>query len=128
MNTFRSTLTVLAGLCLAMPAVALAQIYSYSPNNADELAGNVYFGAAKGSDGQFMAGVSVVLKTAAADFVMVTDESGRFRMKLPPEIKPTDVVASCSRRGYVLVRAQKRSPRGKTLTPVEVNCVLQREG
>lgn len=128
MITFRSTRALLAGLCLALPALAVAQIYSYSPNNADEQAGNVYFGAAKGSDGQFMAGVSVVLKTAAADFVMVTDESGRFRMKLPPEIKPTDVTASCSRRGYVLVKAQKRSPRGTKLTPVEVNCVLQQAG
>lgn len=127
MNTFRSTRALLACSCLALPALALAQIYSYSPNNADELPGNVYFGSAKGSDGRFMAGVSVVLKTDMADFVMVTDESGRFRMTLPLEIKPAEVAASCSRRGYVLVKAQKRSPRGKTLTPVEVNCVLQRE-
>lgn len=128
MTTYRSTRALLACLCVAVPGLALAQIYSYSPNNADEQPGNVYFGSAKGSDGRFMAGVSVVLKTDVADFVMVTDESGRFRMTLPLDVKPADVAASCSRRGYVLVKAQKRAPRGTKLTPVEVNCVLQRQG
>lgn len=119
---------LLAGCWLAAPAPGFAQVYSYSPNNPDELPGNVYFGAAKDSNGQFLAGVTVVLKTAVADFVVVTEESGRFRVKLPLETKPADVVASCSRRGYVLVKALKRAPRGQALTPVEVNCVLQREG
>lgn len=119
---------LLAGCWLATPALGFAQIYSYSPNNADELPGNVYFGAAKDSNGQFLAGVTVVLKTAVADFVLVTEESGRFRVKLPLETKPAEVAASCSRRGYVLVKALKRAPRSQGLTPVEVNCVLRREG
>jgi hypothetical protein len=116
---------LLVGGPLTAP-LALAQIYSYSPTNADEQQpGNVYFGAAKDDDGQFLAGVTVVLKTDLADFVLVTDEAGRFRMKLPADTKPADVTASCSRRGYVLVKAQKRAPRGQSLTPVEVNCVLR---
>jgi hypothetical protein len=116
---------LLAAGALAAP-LAVAQIYSYSPTNADEQQpGNVYFGAAKDDDGDFLAGVTVVLKTDVADFVLVTDEAGRFRMKLPADTKPTDVTASCSRRGYVLVKAQKRTPRGQSLTPVEVNCVLR---
>lgn len=113
---------------LALPQLGHAQIYSYSPDNADEkIPGNVYFGAAKNSDGRFLAGVTVVLKTAIADFVLVTDETGRFRMKLPLDTKPSDVTASCSRRGYVLVKAVKRAPRGQAVTPVEVNCVLRQE-
>ena len=113
---------------LAAPQVGSAQIYSYSPGNADEQQpGNVYFGAAKNSDGRFLPGVTVVLKTAVADFVLVTDEAGRFRMKLPVDTKPADVSASCSRLGYVLVKAVKRAPRGQSLTPVEVNCVLRQE-
>lgn len=119
---------LIVGGCLLAPAIAGAQIYSYSPNNADEQPGNLYFGAAKGSDGQYLAGVTVVLRTAVADFVLVTDESGRFRMKLPVDTKPADVTASCSRRGYVLVKAVQRPPRRQGLTPVEVNCVLRPEG
>lgn len=120
--------TLLACVSLAAPQLGIAQIYSYSPDNADEQQpGNVYFGAAKNSEGRLLPGVTVVLTTAMADFVLVTDESGRFRMKLPLDTKPADVAASCSRRGYVLVKALKRTPRGQALTPVEVNCVLRRD-
>ena len=117
------TLVTVGAFALVTPAVA--QIYSYSPNNADELPGNVYFGAAKDNEGHFLSGVTVVLKTSQADFVLVTDETGRFRMKLPVKTKPGDVAASCSRRGYALVKAVKRAPRGQAVTPVEVNCVLR---
>jgi len=114
-------------LLLGSTLPAFAQGYTYSPMNADEQPGNVYFGTAKDADGKFLAGVTVVLATANADFVLVTYESGRFRMLLPVKVRPSDVRASCSRRGYVLEQAMKRPPRGRALTPVEINCRLRRE-
>ena len=114
---------LLAGALASAPA--FAQGYTYSPTNADEQPGNVYFGSAKDADGRMLAGVTVVLTTTAADFVMVTDETGRFRMVLPLKYRPKDVSASCSRRGYELIRALKRPPRDESLTPVEVSCELR---
>ena len=121
----RQAMHLVTPLLAALPLAASAQGYTYSPTNADEQPGNVYFGTAKTADGQFLSGVTVVLTTPQADFVMVTDATGHFRMLLPVKLRPRDVKASCSRRGFTLEAVLKRPPRGAALTPVEVNCRLQ---
>lgn len=115
-------------VCLALGAgVAQAAGYSFDPSiPRDEKPGNVYFGSAKDANGDFLQGVTIILQTAMVEYVFVTDATGRFRVELDAAQKPADVKPRCSRAGYASGRATMRPPPGGALTPVEVNCVLER--
>ena len=112
---------------LATAGPALAAGYSFDPSiPRDEKPGNVYFGSAKDANGDFLQGVTIVLQTAMVEYVFVTDATGRFRVELDAAQKPADVKPRCSRAGYSSGRATMRPPPGGALTPVEINCVLER--
>ncbi len=67
-----------------------------------------------------------LLQTAKVDYVFVTDATGRFRLELADEVRPEDVKPRCSREGFPPGRIIKRPPPGGALTPVQVDCVLER--
>ena len=103
---------------------SIAQLYSdFSPASNDS-AENVYFGAAKDGDGNYVRGATVVVATSLMDFVAVTDDQGRFRLSLPVDITPSEVKARCSHNAYRDSRIVRRLPRGEALTPVEISCRL----
>jgi hypothetical protein len=113
--------------CLAATEVALAAGYSFDPSiPRDEKPGNVYFGSAKDANGDFVQGVTVVLQTPMVEYVFVTDITGRFRVELDTAQRPADVKPRCSKAGYQPGRVITRLPPGNALTPVEMNCVLER--
>lgn len=114
--------------CLAaLPGQASAGGYGFDPSiPRDERPGNIYFGSAKDTNGDFVAGVTIVLETKAVDYVAVTDVTGRFRLEVADELQPTDVVSRCSRRGYLPGRIVKRLPPGGAKTPVQLDCVIGR--
>jgi hypothetical protein len=109
-------------LCGSIPAQ-----YVFDPSAAHELekSGNKYFGSAKDDKGVLIAGVTVLLEADDTNYVLTTDEQGRFRTTLPGTIAPKDVKAKCWRDGYQFVRVNKRlAPKG-ALSPVQVDCVLR---
>jgi hypothetical protein len=116
--------TVLLGV---VPA-AFAGWYGWDPSVPREhRPGNIYFGSAKDEDGRYLPGVTVVLVTPQVDFVTVTDPTGRFRLEVPKEVNDTDVSPRCSKNGYAVGRVIKRPPRADATTPVELNCLLDRD-
>lgn len=120
----------LPAICLMIIVVGFsasgtAQLYSdFSPVSSDNTAENVYFGAAKDGDGNYVRGATVVVATSLMDFVAVTDHRGRFRLTLPVDITPSEVEARCSHGAYRDSRIVRRLPRGEALTPVEISCRL----
>jgi hypothetical protein len=106
---------------------ALAQMYSYDPANPPGSA-HVYFGSTKDSDGNFLSGVTVQLDAGQITFVMVTDDTGRFRIEVPQDLLPSQVKFSCSKPGYAQRRAVTRFPPNHALSPVQADCVLDRRG
>ena len=57
-------------------------------------------------------------------YVGVTDATGRFRLRLPRDIRPDQVSPRCSKRGYKLVKFIKRPPPRGATTPVEIDFIL----
>lgn len=116
---------LLAVITLGFTAPGTAQLYSdFSATGNDDVPANVYFGAAKDDDGNYIRGATVVVATTLMDFVAVTDRRGRFRLTLPVDIAPSDVEARCSHNAYRGSRVVRRLPRGDALTPVELSCRL----
>ncbi len=125
LRLFAATLVAVGLATVAAPATAAG--YGFDPSRPrDEKPGNVYFGSAKDGNGNFLPGVSFVLQTAKVDYVFVTDATGRFRLELADEVRPEDVKPRCSREGFPPGRIIKRPPPGGALTPVQVDCVLER--
>ena len=118
---------LLLALAAAVPAVAQ---YAYDPSAADELEkpGNLYFGSARDEAGTRIPDVTIILETSQTNFTLVTDEQGSFRAKLPLDVLPDGVRASCSRPGYVVVRVTKRLGLKKGKSPVQVDCLLRQTG
>ena len=116
-------------LALLAVAPAAAQ-YTYDPSAADELdkPGNLYFGSARDERGAAVPDVMVILETTQTNFTLVTDEQGRFRARLPLDTLAASVKASCSRPGYVVVRVTKRQGPKRANSPVQVDCLLKRQG
>ncbi len=101
--------------------------YGYDPAaHQNDAPGNVYFGSAKNTDGDFVPGATIVLDTKKVEFVTVSDPTGRFRLELPVDMLPADVTPRCSRKDYKLGEITKRLPPAGAPTPVEVNCVLSK--
>jgi len=121
-------LALWAACALLAGSIAMAQVYSFDPANADEQGppGIRYFGAAKDEKGALVSGATIVLESGNASFMFVTDEQGRYRGNLPLESAAGKVDANCSKRGFTFVRVIKRpGPEGVKPT-VQVDCVLRR--
>jgi hypothetical protein len=100
--------------------------YGYDPASTyKDGPGNIYFGVARNASGNYVPGVTVILETRDVNFVLYTDDTGRFRTKLPLNVNPGDVTAHCSRNGYRAVKVIKRTPPAGRPSPVQVDCVLQ---
>ena len=116
---------LLAAVASTFTGAATAQLYSdFNVVGDNVIPSNVYFGAAKDSDGNYISGATVVAATALMDFVAVTDRRGRFRLTLPVDIAPADVEARCSHNAYRDSSVVRRLPRGQALSPVEISCRL----
>ena len=125
----KTTATLLALLGVFTADSAAAQ-YTYDPSAADELdkPGNLYFGSARDERGAVVPDVLVILETTQTSFTLVTDEQGRFRARLPLTTLAVSVKASCSKPGYVVLRVTKRLGPKRENTPVQVDCLLKRQG
>ncbi len=120
----RAGLAVL--LALGAAGIAGAAAYVFDPAAAHEQgAVNAWFGAARSTDGRYLAGVTVLLETPGIDYVVVTDARGRFRIKLPLDLKPGAVTPRCSLHGYRQLRISKRLPPDGRSSPVQVDCLLE---
>jgi hypothetical protein len=115
-------------LCGVAPSPAPAQ-YAYDPTAADELGkpGNLYFGSARDERGRYVPDVTITLETHQTNFVLVTDQSGRFRAKLPLETLAANVRPTCSKPGYLTRRVSKRPGPRDGPQVVQVECLLQRQ-
>lgn len=123
----RAVMRVVPGLVmLAFAPPSGAQIYNFDPANPPDKAMNVYFGSTKDTDGTSLAGVTVTLDIDVTTYVMVTDDDGRFKIRIPKGIAMSQVKFTCSRPGYVLYRASKRPPPDKSQSPIQADCVLKR--
>jgi hypothetical protein len=123
------TAQVLLPMLALLAATPVTAQYSYDPSAADELGkpGNLYFGAAKDERGAYVPAVTITLESNQTSFVLVTDEQGRFRAKLPLETLPANVRPTCSKPGYLALRVTKRpGPKGAP-SPVQVDCLLRRQ-
>ena len=72
----------------------------------------------------------VTLKIASGlTYVTRTDRSGIYRVRgLGKQVKPEDVVISCTKDGYQQTRVLRRPPaRGKTVKSVETECRMQQQ-
>lgn len=113
-------------LALVLQGTVQAGGYTYDPSSAHERGpSTVYFGSARTAEGKYISGVTIVITTPTVDFVVATDDAGRFRLELPMQMAVSDVTARCSKPGMTVVRVSKRPYPGKDLTPVEVNCLLK---
>ena len=130
MNTVKNKILSRSLMTVFFLASAMASSLTWAPYGYDPAAhlndvpGNVYFGSAKDSNGDYVAGATIVLDTKKVEFVTVTDPTGRFRLELPTDVLPADVTPRCSRKDYKLGEITKRLPPDGAPTPVEVNCVL----
>ena len=112
---------------LFAPLTAVAQLYgNTSPADwSEDQYNNIYFGAARSGDGDFLPGVTIVLDTGMIEYVAVTDVRGRYRLRLPLSVSPNDVTARCSRPDHSGAEVRRRLPRRGQLSPVEVTCYLK---
>ena len=110
-----------------LPGGASAQLYGNFTPRSDHSKNpvNVWFGAVRNGSGRFLANATVVLETRQVDFVAVTNAQGRYRLELPVSIKPADVRARCSMRGYRTATFTRRLPRAGASTPVQLDCTLR---
>jgi hypothetical protein len=100
--------------------------YTYGPGNPDELdlPGIRYFGSAKDEKGALLPGVTVSISTQQTDYILVTDELGRFRVSLPIQAVAGTVTAKCSKVGFTQVRLTKRPSPAGPKPSVQLDCVL----
>jgi hypothetical protein len=113
-----------ASIAAAISNGADAQIYLPDTKPDVDQTTNVYFGSTKDTDGRFLSGVTASIKVDNATYLMVTDDAGRFKIRVPKNFPASRLKFSCSRPGYVLVRATKRPPPGNAPSPVQADCVL----
>ena len=102
---------------------------TYDPSAADEQQPGIrYFGAAKDQNGVLLAGVTIVIEIGGVNtFVFITDEQGRFRGRIPLEVKGSvsSAAMKCSKSGYRFVKAIKRPGIDAPKPYVQVDCVMQ---
>ncbi len=126
MRKIRLPALLLAAVAANFITTAGAQLYSdFSADTDDDTPANIYFGAAKDADGDYIHGATVVLSSDMMDFVAVTDHRGRFRLRLPVELAPADIEVRCSHNAYRGSKVFRRLPRDRALSPVEISCRLR---
>ncbi|MFA7584964.1 MAG: carboxypeptidase-like regulatory domain-containing protein [Novosphingobium sp.] len=110
-----------------LPGGASAQLYGNYAPRSDHTKNpvNVWFGAVRNGSGRYLANATIVLETRQVDFVAVTNAQGRYRLELPVAIKPAEVRARCSLRGYRTATFTRRLPRAGASTPVQLDCTLR---
>ena len=127
--------TLLAGAALAF-ALLLAVAPAHAggginePHEHTEEDGPTYFGFVRDMRNAPVNDAKVTLKIASGlTYVTRTDRSGIYRVRgLGKQVKPEDVVISCTKDGYQQTRVVRRPPtRGKTVKSVETECRMQRQ-
>jgi hypothetical protein len=116
------------GLLLAPVAAGWTQIYLPDPKMDIDTAANTYFGSTKDVAGRFLSGVTVEFSAENTSYIMVTDDAGRFKLHIPKYFAPNILKFNCSKPGFVLVRATKRRPPGRAISPVQADCMLAPKG
>jgi hypothetical protein len=121
----RSAVTVLLGMAAMATTLGASAQYVFNPANADEQTPGIrYFGSAKDDNGSMLPGVVIRLNTPNIEYVLFTDEQGRFRKKLPVDAVPSAVSATCAKPGFELVRVTKRPGEGPRPS-VQIDCLLR---
>jgi hypothetical protein len=114
-------------LCLSMWLSARVEAqYFFSPDNQDEQGPGIrYFGSAKDTNGVPLSNATIVIDSGTLSIVVITDDLGRFRKKVPLQMTPDTVAIKCFKPGYQSLRLEKRPGFGPKPT-VQVDCVLRR--
>jgi len=108
----------------ATGGAALAQMYLPDARIQADDTTNVYFGSTKDVDGHFLSGVAAEVRGGNATYVMVTDDAGRFKIRVPKALPASALKVGCSKPGYVLVRVVKRPPPKGATSPMQADCIL----
>lgn len=103
---------------------AHAQMYLPDPSIRADDTTNTYFGSTKDVDGRLLSDVTVAVTGDNATYVMVTDDAGRFKIRVPKTLPAARLKFSCSKPGYALVRVVRRSPPKGAASPVQADCVF----
>jgi len=100
------------------------------PHEHTDEDGPTYFGFVKDLRNAPINDAKVTLKIASGlTYVTRSDRSGIYRVRgLGIQVKPNDVVISCSKDGYQQTRVVRRPvPRGKTVKSIETECRMQHQ-
>lgn len=118
----------LGAIIASITASAAAAQYVYNPANADEGPGVRFFGSVKDDGGVLLPDVSVLLESGQLSVLIATNEQGRYRVDLPVDTQPERVTAKCFKKGFQLVRMNRRpGPKGPKVM-VQLDCVLRPAG
>jgi hypothetical protein len=117
----------LAVLLLAMPAFAGEA--DFEPDDIHEH-GNPYFGEAKDITALGPVEdvhIKVQVKGTKRFFIVQTDGDGRFRRNgLGTDVDPENVEFTCEKKGYRTVELLHRRLSKAKFSPVEIECLLER--
>ena len=117
----------LVGLAAASPARAGEA--DFEPADIHEH-GAPYFGEAKDIKGLAPLAdvrIRVQVKGTRRFFIVQTDEDGRFRRNgLGLDVDPANVEFFCDKTGFRTIEVLHRRLSGATLSPVEIECLLER--
>ena len=134
-STIIALRTAVAGAALALALLpAAAPVHAgggiNEPHEHTEEDGPTYFGFVRDMRNAPVNDAKVTLKIASGlTYVTRTDRSGIYRVRgLGKQVKPEDVVISCTKDGYQQTRVVRRpAPRGKAVKSVETECRMQRQ-
>jgi hypothetical protein len=119
----------LAATLVAVGTAPVSAQYSFNPANRDEQKPGIrYFGSVKDDSGVVISDATVMIAATQVNFVLVTDELGRFHDTLGLEMTSDKVKVTCFKAGYRPVRVTKRPGIIGPRPTVQVDCVLKREG
>ena len=125
----RNTSGLICALMMAMPIAALAGEADFEPDDIHEH-GVPYFGEAKDLKNLGPlpdVRIKVQVKGTLRFFIVQTDEDGRFRRNgLGLDVDPATVEFTCEKNGYRTVDIMTRRLSGGKLSPMEIECLLEK--
>lgn len=101
--------------------------YSFNPANADEQQPGIrYFGSVKTLDGRRIEGATIRLERERVAFVVVSEQDGRYRTRLPLDMTADRIKIACAKDGFEFVRVNVRAaPASAERSAVQADCVLR---
>jgi hypothetical protein len=115
-----------------LAALALLSISAWAAGDlseSDEENVRVYFGFVRDNRGSAVPDVRISASlNERITFVQRTDAAGlyRFRNSFNQQVNPNEVIISCEKEGYKQTRVTRRPVPKASTSPVQIDCVLER--